>query len=66
MRLFEEESWRAFGPAAVCRLARPLESEGRLDQALDRYRGFLELWSGADAELPPVVEARAAVERLEG
>ncbi|MBT8395814.1 MAG: hypothetical protein KJN92_02555, partial [Gemmatimonadetes bacterium] len=66
MRLFEEESWRTFGPAAVYRLARLLQAEGRPDEALGRYREFLELWSGADAELPPVLEARSAVERLEG
>lgn len=66
MRLFGEESWREFGPAAVYRLARLLQAEGRPDEALGRYREFLELWSGADAELPPVLEARSAVERLEG
>ena len=63
---FDAGSAIEVGPAAVYRLARLYESEGRTEEALGRYRDFLELWSGADPELPPVVEARVAVERLEG
>lgn len=64
IRLFEEESWREAGPAAIYRLARLLEVEGRAAEALARYREFLELWSGADPDLPPVLDAQAAVARL--
>jgi hypothetical protein len=38
----------------------------RPEAALEAYRGFLTMWADADPSLPPVVEARDAVDRLEG
>ncbi|HSR41949.1 MAG TPA: hypothetical protein VLL48_07250, partial [Longimicrobiales bacterium] len=64
--MFEEESWRYYGPAATYRLAGIRERQGRNEEALRHYRSFLELWSGADPDLKPVVEAGAAVARLGG
>jgi len=62
--LFEQESWRYLGPAATWRLARLRDRQGRSAEALEWYGRFLDSWSGADSDLPPIVEAQAAVERL--
>jgi hypothetical protein len=63
---FQEESWREFGPAMIYRLAKLYETSGRSDEALETYRRFLSMWSGADPDLPPVVAAKNAVRRLGG
>ena len=65
-RLFESEGWRYYGPAATYRLARLRDRQGRAEAAVVHYRTFLELWSGADVDLAPMVAAREALERLGG
>jgi tetratricopeptide (TPR) repeat protein len=62
--LFEEESWRELGPAALFRLAKIHEAAGRSDAAMQTYQRFLAMWSGADPQLSPVVAAREALRRL--
>ncbi len=42
-------------------LAQSLAHQGKADEAKAEYRKFLEVWKEADADLPEVVEARAAV-----
>ncbi|MGE0361286.1 MAG: protein kinase [Vicinamibacterales bacterium] len=46
------------------RLAQAYEGAGRHDEARKAYADFLEFWKTADADLPIVVEARRAIERL--
>lgn len=46
------------------RLAKLYEATERPAEAVEAYRRFLTLWSGADPALPPVVEAREALARL--
>jgi hypothetical protein len=46
------------------RLAKLYEATERAAEAVEAYNRFLTLWSGADPDLPPVVEAREALARL--
>lgn len=55
-----------FRPNVRLGLARVHEKLGDTAAALEGYRGFLTMWQGAEPSLPPMVEARAAVERLGG
>jgi serine/threonine protein kinase/Flp pilus assembly protein TadD len=50
--------------AAQARLARAQAEAGQTDEALRSYDRFLKLWSGADAGLPIVEQARADRQRL--
>jgi hypothetical protein len=59
--LLDEESWREYGPAMIFRQAKLYEQTGRPADARMAYRRFLTLWSGADADLPPMIDARAAL-----
>jgi tetratricopeptide (TPR) repeat protein len=52
---------RAVGMAE---LAQAYEGAGRGDQARAAYADFLEFWKTADADVPIVVEAKAALARL--
>lgn len=61
--LLNQESWREFGPAATYRLAKLYEATGRHEDALRAYARFLEMWRTADADLPPVREAKAKLGR---
>lgn len=51
-------------PRYVLELARLLEQKGDRKAALAEYQRFLELWKGADADLPEAAEARRALARL--
>lgn len=62
--LFLEESWREYGPAMLYRLAKLYETTNRPAEAGAAYERFLNLWSTADPELPPVRDARAALLRI--
>ncbi|NIP57998.1 MAG: tetratricopeptide repeat protein, partial [Gemmatimonadetes bacterium] len=55
-----------FRPHVRLRTGRAYEELGRTEEALEAYRGLLTMWADADPSLPPVVEAREAVERLGG
>jgi tetratricopeptide (TPR) repeat protein len=43
-----------------------LEQLGRLDEAAKSYREFLSIWKDAVPEQPEMIEARAALKRIEG
>ena len=45
-------------------LAQLYEQSGDREKARAMYQRFLEIWAGADAGLPAVVEAQAALKRL--
>jgi tetratricopeptide (TPR) repeat protein len=45
-------------------LAQAYEGAGRRDEARKAYADFLEFWKTADADVPIVVEAKRALERL--
>jgi tetratricopeptide (TPR) repeat protein len=52
---------------AYQRLGELYEARGSADQAVEWYGRFVDLWSGADPELQPVVrDARARIQRLTG
>jgi tetratricopeptide (TPR) repeat protein len=63
-RFLTEESWREFGPAMLYRLGNLYRATDRPAEAGEAYTRFLEMWSGADPELPPVVIARDFLEGL--
>lgn len=46
------------------RLGRVMEAQGRPDEAARWYAAFLGYWGDSDTDLPEVIEARAALERL--
>lgn len=46
------------------RLGQIYEELGRLDEAVDAYRTFLQAWEEADPDLPRLDEARASLEEL--
>jgi tetratricopeptide (TPR) repeat protein len=50
-------------PRFILELARLYDRVDRKDQALREYRRFLELWKDADADLPELQEAKAALAR---
>ncbi len=57
----------AYRPVAYLRLAQINQRQGKLDEALDYYQRFVELWQDADPELQPRVQAaRQAIEALSG
>jgi TolB-like protein/tetratricopeptide (TPR) repeat protein len=60
-----ESKWvSVLEPLYVLELARLLEKAGETRSALGEYRRFLDLWKGADAGLPELIEAKQAVARL--
>ncbi|MGB5526947.1 MAG: hypothetical protein WBN79_08815, partial [Gemmatimonadota bacterium] len=63
-RFLTEESWREFGPAMLYRLGNLYRATDRPAEAGEAYTRFLEMWIGADPELPPVVIARDFLEGL--
>ena len=63
-RFLAEESWREFGPAMLYRLGNLYRATDRPAEAGEAYSRFLEMWGGADPELPPVVIARDFLEEL--
>jgi tetratricopeptide (TPR) repeat protein len=59
-----EHKWEGFPqPQYVLRLARLLERTGDRQGARREYERLVEIWKRADAELPELVEARAALTR---
>ncbi|MGD9903462.1 MAG: protein kinase, partial [Vicinamibacterales bacterium] len=52
------------GAFARFRLAQAYEGAGRRDEARTTYADFLEFWKTADADLPIVIDAKRALERL--
>jgi tetratricopeptide (TPR) repeat protein len=50
-----------YEPRYVLQLARLLEQAGDRQAAVQEYRRFLDAWKDADAHLPEVAEARAAL-----
>lgn len=66
-----ERYFRSFGAfdllgvQAGFHLAQIADREGRVEEALERYRWFIRWWQDADPELrQPLVEAREAIRRL--
>jgi tetratricopeptide (TPR) repeat protein len=60
-----EHKWLALlQPRYVLEVARLLERTGDLQAARQEYERFLDIWKRADADLPELTEARAAVARL--
>ena len=60
-----ESKWMApFEPLYVLQIARLLEKKGDRKAALSEYQRFLELWKGADADLPQLAESKRAIARL--
>lgn len=55
-----------YWPLAHLGLARAEAAAGKPGEALKAYQSLLELWSGADPELPVVRQARAEYQRLKG
>jgi tetratricopeptide (TPR) repeat protein len=53
-------------PFSRFRLAKLYEETGQKAKALAQYEKLAEIWSKADAGLPYVDEARAALARLKG
>jgi DNA-binding winged helix-turn-helix (wHTH) protein/tetratricopeptide (TPR) repeat protein len=53
-----------FGSLAYLGLARALVLSSRLAEAQQAYQKFFTLWSGADAEVPLLHQARAEADRL--
>ncbi len=54
-------------PAAHLRIGEIHEQRGDIDQAVERYSEFVDLWSGADPEYQPLVEdVRNRISRLVG
>ena len=61
----QDQKWvAAFEPRYVLEIARLLDEAGNTQAARIEYERFLDLWKGADANLPELAEARRAVERL--
>ena len=60
------EPMAVFEPRYVLEIGRLLEQTGDKAAARIEYARFLELWRHADAELPELSEARAALARLRG
>jgi len=60
----EKGSSAALEPRHVLALARLLHQQGDTAAARAEYERFLELWAGADEDLPELEEARRAVARL--
>jgi tetratricopeptide (TPR) repeat protein len=57
-----ENKWISiFEPRYVLQLARLHQRMGDRQNAVAEYRRFLELWKHADADLPELAEARAAI-----
>jgi tetratricopeptide (TPR) repeat protein len=50
-------------PRHVLGLAQLLDRAGKREAARDQYRRFLQLWDGADPDLPELAEARRALAR---
>jgi tetratricopeptide (TPR) repeat protein len=46
------------------KLARALESAGRVREARSEYERFLQVWSEADSDAPELVDARARLSRI--
>ncbi len=44
-------------------LARALDAQGKRDEAAKEWRALLALWKNADADFPPLVEAKKALAR---
>lgn len=60
-----EQKWVAMlEPRYVLERARLLDQMGQPAAAVAEYTRFLQLWTGADAQLPEVAEARRAIARL--
>ena len=54
-------------PASHLRIGEIHEERGEIDQAVERYSEFVDLWSGADPEYQPLVEdVRNRISRLVG
>jgi tetratricopeptide (TPR) repeat protein/DNA-binding winged helix-turn-helix (wHTH) protein len=49
-------------PLAHYRLGQALEGKKQIDLARQSYRTFLEVWAGADPDVPEVVDARARLQ----
>ena len=65
LRYSPESKWVApYEPLYVLQIARLLEKKGERKAALGEYQRFLQLWKGADADLPQLAEARRATARL--
>ena len=57
-----EQKWvAAFEPRYVLEIARLLHQAGNNGAARQEYQRFLDLWKGADPELPELAEARRAI-----
>jgi hypothetical protein len=53
-------------PVALRRLGELHEARGETSEAIRRYRAFVQLWRGADAELQPQVrDVEARIAQLE-
>ncbi|MBN2411387.1 protein kinase [candidate division KSB1 bacterium] len=53
-------------PRYYYRLAKLYEEKGKKDKAIERYEKFLDIWKGADEDLPELIDATARLARLKG
>jgi serine/threonine protein kinase/tetratricopeptide (TPR) repeat protein len=66
-KIIEHRGWDAispFWPLAHLGLARAAALQGDAAKSLQAYENFFRLWTGADADLPIMIEAKREYERL--
>jgi tetratricopeptide (TPR) repeat protein len=61
----ESKDRRLIHPKYHYRLAKLYEEKGQKQQAVDRYKHFLEIWKNADDDLPEKIDAKKRLSRLD-